>query len=154
MRFTRARDLLTAGLIGFGVGYLLFDQAYHAMPDLPTLAGGTLLVLALIELGFAASARNRIASGRVVYDAILIARFAVLAKASSLLGAIMVGGWLAGIAYLAPRAGTIAAAGDDLPAAVVGAICAACLIGAALWLEHCCRAPGMDDRDESRDPHA
>ncbi|SNR62062.1 Protein of unknown function [Haloechinothrix alba] len=149
MQFTRARDLVLAGLIGLGVGYVLFDNAYRAMPDLPTLAGVTLLVLALIELGFAVSARGRIRDGRV-YAGLLIARFVILAKASSLLGALMLGGWLGALLYLTPRSSTVQAAADDVPSAVVGVICAACLIGAALWLEYSCRSPEPDD-EQRRD---
>ncbi|PXY34260.1 hypothetical protein BAY59_01535 [Prauserella coralliicola] len=149
MHFTRPRELLVAGVIGLGLVYFLFEAAYESMPSLPTLAGATLLVLAVGELVLAFVVRNRIRSGRVV-TGIGIARAVALAKASSLLGALMLGAWLAGVAYLAPRSDELTAASDDLPAAIVGAGCAAALIAAALWLEHCCRAPESRDHDRDR----
>lgn len=149
MHFTRPRELLVAGIIGLGVVYLLFQSAYESMPRLPTLAGVTLLVLAVIEVVLAVVVRNRIRQGRVV-TGVGIARVVALAKASSLLGALMLGAWLAGVVYLAPKASFVTAASEDLPATIVGACCAAVLIAAALWLEHCCRTPEPRDQDRDR----
>lgn len=151
MHFTRPRELLVAGIVGFGVVFLLFEAAYGALPGLPTLAGVTLLVLAVIEAVLGFVVRGRIRSGRVV-TGLGIARAVVLAKASSLLGALMLGGWLGAVAYVAPRADEITAAAGDVPATIVGACCAAVLIGAALWLEYCCRAPKRRDHDEDPKP--
>ncbi|MBK1785194.1 DUF3180 domain-containing protein [Prauserella cavernicola] len=149
MHFTRPRDLLVAGVIGFGLVFFLFEFAYTSMPSLPTLAGVTLLILAVIELVLAYIVRSRIRQGRVVHG-IGIARAVALAKASSLLGALMFGAWLAGVVYLAPRSNELTAAADDLPSAIIGAGCALVLIAAALWLEHCCRAPEPRDHDRDR----
>ncbi len=149
MHFTRARDLLVAVVIGFGVTFPLFRVAFGSLPDLPTLAGVTLLVLALGELVLAFAIRSRIRDHRVE-SGIGIARAVALAKASSLLGALMVGAWLGALAYLAPRSSEISAAAEDVPATIVGVCCATALIGAALWLEHCCRAPKDGDRDPDR----
>lgn len=151
MHFTRARDLLVAGVIGFGITYPLFRAAFGSLPGLPALAGVTLLVLAVGESLLAFAVRSRIRSRRVV-TGLGIARAVALAKASSLLGALMLGGWLGALAYLAPRSSEIVAAQNDLPAAIVGACCAVALIGSALWLEHCCRAPEGDDHDRGSSP--
>lgn len=150
MHFTRPRELLVAGIIGFGLVLLLFEAAYSSMPKLPVLAGVTLLVLAGIEFGLAFIVRQRIRS-RSVVTGIGIARAVALAKASSLLGSLMLGGWLGGVAFLGPRASSITAAAADLPAAIVGACCAAVLIAAALWLEYCCRTPDQRDHDRERE---
>ncbi|OLT48376.1 hypothetical protein BJF85_12660 [Saccharomonospora sp. CUA-673] len=147
MQFTRPRELIVAGLVGLVVVYLLFEVAYGRMPSLPTAAGGTLLVLAGIEVGLGFVVRGRIREGRVV-TGLGIARAVALAKASSLLGALMSGAWLAAVVFLAPQSGRLTAAASDLPAAIVGTACAGILVGAALWLEHCCRAPDTGDRDE------
>lgn len=146
MHFTRPRELVFAALLGFALAFLLFQAAYDALPSLPTLAGTTLLVLAVVETVLAFVIRGRIRTHRVV-TGIWIARAVALAKASSLLGALMLGVWLGVLAFLAPRADRLTAASDDLPAAIVGAGCAAALIAAALWLEYCCRAPEPRDRD-------
>jgi hypothetical protein len=153
MHFTRARDLLVAGIVGLAFAYLLFEFAYGGLPRLPALAGVSLLALAVLEFVLAFSVRTRIRAGRVV-TGLTIARAVVLAKASSMLGALMLGVWLGALAFLLPRTDRLTAAEADLPSALVGAPSAAALIGAALWLEHCCRAPGQgsdDERERDRD---
>ncbi len=147
MHFTRARDLVVAGLVAAGIVYAVVQVAYGDLPPLPTLAGITLLVLAIIEAALGASLRARIRKpegGRPVQP-LTAARAVALAKASSLLGAIMLGAWLGMLGYLLPRRDTVVAAGEDVPSAVVGIACAAALIAAALYLEWCCRTPHDQD---------
>jgi hypothetical protein len=152
MKFTRAWDLLSVGVIAAVVVYLAVKLLYGKLPPLPPFAGITLAVLAVVEGVLGSSLRNRIRhpeQGRPLQP-LTAARAVALAKASSLLGAIMLGAWLAVLVYLLPRRGELAAAADDLPSAIVGAVCAAVLIGGALWLEYCCRAPrDPDDKRES-----
>jgi hypothetical protein len=149
MHFTRPRELLVAGLIGLVVVYLTFQVGYGSFPQLPLFVGATLFLLALVETVLAFSVRARIRDGRVVV-AIAVARAVALAKASSLAGALMLGAWLGALGYLLPRRAQITAAAHDVQSAGVGAISAAALIAAALWLEHCCRAP--EPRDDDRPP--
>ncbi|EHR53149.1 Protein of unknown function (DUF3180) [Saccharomonospora marina XMU15] len=150
MHFTRPRELVFATLLGFGLALLLFQAAYDTLPSLPPPAGTTLLVLAVAETVLAFVIRSRIRSRRVV-TGVWIARAVALAKASSLLGALMVGVWLGALAFLLPRAERLTAASQDLPAAIIGVASAAALIAAALWLEYCCRAPEPRDRDHDQD---
>ncbi|HET9139402.1 DUF3180 domain-containing protein [Actinophytocola sp.] len=150
MHFTRARDLAGVGLVAAVAGYLVVRLTYGQWPPLPTLAGIPLLVLAVVEAALGVSLRNRIRNpeqGRPVQP-LTAARAVALAKASSLLGAIMLGFWLGVLGYLLPRRVDLIAAAEDLPSAIVGALCAAALIAAALWLEHCCRTP--HDQDDQR----
>ncbi|HEY7592110.1 MAG TPA: DUF3180 domain-containing protein [Actinophytocola sp.] len=150
MHFTRARDLVAAGLLAAGTVFLLMQVAYGDLPPLPTFAGVTLLVLAVIEAALGASLRARIRKpegGRPVQP-LTAARAVALAKASSLLGAIMLGAWLGILGYLLPRRAEVTAAADDVPSAVIGLACAAALIAAALYLEWCCRTP----RDQDNQP--
>ncbi len=149
MHFTRPRDLVVAGLAGLVLSYLLFQTAYGSLPELPTLAGITLAVLAVVEVGIAFSIRSRIKGGRVV-AAIGIARSVALAKASSLAGSIITGAWLGALAYLFPRRDELVAAVLDTRATVVGAVSSAALVAAGLWLEHCCRTPPGPDRETGR----
>jgi uncharacterized protein DUF3180 len=153
MHFTRARDLVVAGLVAAGIVFLLMQVAYGDLPPLPTFAGVTLLVLAVIEaaLGTSIRARIRKPEGGRPLQPIAAARAVVLAKASSLLGAIMLGAWLGMLGYLLPRREELAAAADDVPSAAIGFVCAAVLIGAALYLEWCCRTP--HDQDEQPPEH-
>ena len=149
MHFTRARDLASAGLVAAVIGYLLVRSTYSQLPPLPALAGMPLLGLAAVEAVFGFSLRGRIRRPQVgrPLQPLTAARAVALAKASSLLGAIMLGVWLSVLGYLLPRRGELLAAANDLPSAIVGAACSLVLIGAALWLELCCRTPrDQDDR--------
>lgn len=155
MHFTRARDLVVAGLVAAVLVHLLVRVLYGQLPPLPTFAGVTLLVLAVVEAVLAFSIRTRVRAPREgrPLQPLTAARAVALAKASSLLGAIMAGVWLGVLAYVLPRRAEITAAADDLPSTVVGVICSAVLIGAALWLEWCCRTPrDQDNHPPERSP--
>ena len=148
MHFTRARDLVLTGLAAAALVYLLVRVFYGQMPPLPTFAGVTLLVLAAIEGWLGASLRSRIRNPRKELQPLTAARAVALAKASSVLGAIMLGTWLAILAYVLPRRADLTAAAADFRSTLVGVICSAILIAAALWLEWCCRTP----RDQDNQP--
>ncbi|TDV40710.1 DUF3180 domain-containing protein [Actinophytocola oryzae] len=148
MHFTRVRDLVLAGLVAAALVYLLVRNFYGEMPPLPTLAGVTLLVLAVVEALFGVSLRARIRDPRRDVAPLTAARAVALAKASSLLGAIMFGAWAAILVYVLPKRAVVTAAADDLPSTVVGVTCSALLIAAALYLEWCCRTP----RDQENQP--
>jgi hypothetical protein len=148
MHFTRARDLVLTGLVAAALVYLLVRVLYGQMPPLPTFAGVTLLVLAAIEGWLGVSLRSRIRNPRKELQPLTAARAVALAKASSVLGAIMFGAWLAILAYVLPRRAELAAAAADFRSTVVGVTCSAVLIAAALWLEWCCRTP----RDQDNQP--
>ncbi|MGH3624701.1 MAG: DUF3180 domain-containing protein [Sciscionella sp.] len=149
---TSARELLVAGIVAGVLVHLGLQLAYSSIPELPTAAGGTLLVLAVIELLLAISLRPRLQrrAGTRPVPSLTAVRVVALAKASSMLGAIMLGTWLALLVYVLPRQAAVSAAADDATTGIVGAVCAAALIGAALWLEYCCRNP--DEPDDPNDP--
>jgi hypothetical protein len=148
VRFTRARDLVLAGVITAVVVNVLLLIGYDSLPPLPTLAGGTLLVLAVIELAFAIVLRPRLArkAGTRPVPALQAVRVVALAKASSLLGSIMAGAALGALVYVLPKRAQLTVAANDTTSAVIALVSAAALIAAALWLEYCCRAP--EDRDD------
>lgn len=150
MHFTRPGELVVPGLIGLVLAYIAFEFAYGSMPRLPTPAGVTLLALAVIEAVLAFSLRARVRAG-LLAGSIGVARAVALAKASSLLGALMFGGWLGVLAALAPKTGQMTAATADVRSAIVGIVCATALVAAALWLEHCCRTPDQGDQDRDND---
>jgi hypothetical protein len=74
-------------------------------------------------------------------QALTAAKAVILAKASSLAGAITGGGWLGVLAYVLPLRSQLASAASDTITSAIGTVCAAALVAAALWLEHCCRTP-------------
>jgi hypothetical protein len=55
------------------------------------------------------------------------------------------------LGYVLPQRSLLQSAASDTIAASVGAVCALTLVGAALWLEHCCRAPDGPDDSEPDD---
>lgn len=161
MNATTARELVISGAATAVIAWLLVQLSYQSLPEFPTLAGTTLLVLAIVEslLAYALRPRLQRKEGTRPVQSVTAVRVVALAKASSLLGAIMLGAWVGLLAYVLPRQSQFLAAANDTATSVVGAVSAALLIAAALWLEHCCRRPddpterqdGGDDRDDDED---
>jgi len=144
------RELLPTFFVVAVVVYLITRITYGVLPPLPLFAGVTLLLLAIIEtiLGYSLKARIEQRPGTQPVQPLVAARAVALAKASAVAGALMAGVWAGLIGYLLPRYGQLAAAADDTPSAVLGLVCALALVAAALWLQHCCRAPtDSDDPD-------
>jgi hypothetical protein len=145
---TRPSLLLVAGLGAAAFGWVLLSFFYADMPALPWLPTVTLAVLAVIEGVLAQNTRAKIERrpgyGRVA--PLAVARYAVLAKASSLAGAIFAGfsaGLLAWLSIEPTRA-----ARNDIPSAIAGVAAALALVGAALWLERACRVPPRPEDDD------
>lgn len=153
---TRPKDLVVAAVAAAFVVHLLLGVGYGSLPRLPTLGGTTLLAFAVAEtvLGFSLRARIERRPGAAPVQALQAARAVALAKASSLAGALVTGAWLGVLAYVMPRRGDLAAAASDTVAAAIGTVCAAALVAAGLWLEHCCRTPDDPHRGSERDDGA
>lgn len=148
MRPTRQRDLFAVALVTAVLVNLLVRLTYGSLPELPLFAGATIGALGAAEAigGSMLRARIRRRPGTRPVQPLVAARAVLLAKASSLAGAIMTGVWGGLLAHVLPLAGDIAAAGGDALAGTVGIVCALGLVAGALWLEHCCRTP--DDPGE------
>lgn len=151
MTFTDPKQLMAVGLGVAVVAYFGARISYGSMPELPTLAGATLLLIAVVDVVLAVTMRPRAQHkpGIEPLEAVTAARAVALAKASSAAGAIMGGVWLGFLAYLLPLRSIVEAADADTTAAVVGLVSALALIGAGLWLEYCLRNP--DEPDEEPD---
>ncbi|MDN5857282.1 MAG: DUF3180 domain-containing protein [Pseudonocardia sp.] len=149
---TKPRDLLAVVLVVGIVANVLVQLTYGALPAFPLLAGATFGVLAIAEAiaAYAFRARIRREPGTRPVQPLVAARAVLVAKASSAAGAVVSGGWLGLLVYVAPRAGGIVAAAEDTASAAVGLVCAMALVGAALWLEHSLRAP--DDPEDAPRP--
>jgi hypothetical protein len=78
-------------------------------------------------------------------EPLLVARLAVLAQASAYVGAVVGGIWAGFLAYVGPAVGRLEAAGSDVVATLLGVLCSAALVVAALWLESVCKVPPEDD---------
>jgi hypothetical protein len=140
---TRPWQLAASGAFALVVVYVLM-RAYYltslttALPRTPVIS---VAIVALVEGELGRGVRARLA-GRPGTKAILpitVARYAALARASSIAGAAVAGAWAGVLIYTAPRGGQPAVAGADTITSALGLASGALLIGAALWLEYGCR---------------
>lgn len=163
LRPTEPATLVVAGLATAGVAWLLISNFYQ---DLPPMIWPPVVIIAGIAVLEAAVARNLwvriqqrssvpaagrrgLAGGAEPVEPLTVVRFVVLAKASSLAGAIFTG-WYAGfLPWLLVESGRLPAAGTDLPPTIGGLVASIALMVVALWLERACRVPEPpEDQDE------
>jgi hypothetical protein len=152
---TRPRTLL-ALVAGFGLlAYLVAAVAYGALPVLPRYAPVSIVLLAVAEAGMAKVVADRVTHrlnaagrprGRPLHP-LQVARAAVLAKASSAGGAVLLGAYGGLLAWTLPRRNLLVASGQDATVAGLSALACLGLVVAALALERACRRP--DDDAES-----
>ena len=140
---------LVALVLGFAaLTYALARWAYGALPVLPAYAPVTLVLLAVVELAMAKVVRDRVLrrrAGRPLHP-MQVARAAVLAKASSVTGAVLLGGYAGLLSWTLPRRQELALADRDATVAAASCLAAAALVVAALLLERSCRTP--DDPED------
>ena len=151
MRPTSISALVVAALGAAAVAWLLLSVFYAEWPPLPWLPIIVIAGLAVMETFLAQNTAARIQRkpGAPRVDPLAVARYAVLAKASSLAGALYAGFSTGVLAWLLLE--PTRAARDDVPAAAGGVVASLALVGAALWLERSCRVPDRpDDTDEER----
>jgi hypothetical protein len=165
LRPVNRRDLLVLG-VGLAVAaWLVVRAGYGALPALRWWLPVPLGVLALAEALGARTLRARLAAQRDrrppaergsapvrPVEPMLVARLAVLAQASAYVGAAFVGIWVGVLLYVGPAVLRLQTAGSDTVTGVVGVVCSAFLVAAALWLESICRVPPSSD--DERPPGA
>lgn len=155
---TRPSTLIVAGLAALALSWVLISEFYGEFRELPWLPIAVSVALAVLEgyLAYTTGARIERRPGREPVDPLAVARFVVLAKASSLTGALFAGfygGVLGWLLVEEARLGAVEARRSDLPVALAGVIGALALTAAALWLERACRVPpSSDDEEDSEDP--
>jgi hypothetical protein len=152
MRPTSISVLVVAALAAAAVAWLLLSVFYAEWPPLPWLPIIVIAALAVMEAYLAQNTAARVQRqpGAPRVDPLAVARYAVLAKASSLAGALYAGFSAGVLAWLVLE--PTRAARDDVPAAIGGVAASLALVGAALWLERSCRVPDRpDDSDDDRD---
>ena len=153
MGITRPRDLLAVGLVAVVVGYALVRLNYQRMPPLPRFAGVAAAILGIGEAVAGHGLRSRIrpperakgqARTRTPVPPLTAARAVMAAKATSLAGAALAGLWVGLLVYVLPSWTLLAAAQSDGVTAIIGLVGALVMMGGALYLEYCCRAPDQD----------
>ena len=156
MKPTRLSALVGVAVALLLLAYLLAAAAYGSLPKLPQLAPLSLALLAVAEALMAKVISDRLARrrdglgqpiGRPLHP-LQVARAAVLAKASSVLGAVIGGAYAGFFAWTFPRRDQTATFSDDARVSAVCALAAGALVLAALLLERACRSPDSPtDRD-------
>jgi hypothetical protein len=142
---------LVVAAVGTAVAaFLLIRRYFGDIPDLTWLAGLTMAGLAVVEGLAAHNTRARIERRprAGVLNPLFVARLAVLAKASSLAGAIFAGAYAGIAAWALTERGRLEVADRNLPPSVAGMVGALALVGAALVLERACRVPKRPDEEE------
>jgi Protein of unknown function (DUF3180) len=140
---TPSRTLVIAGALALVVSYVLMRAYYlnsitSALPRTPVIS---VAVVALAEFELGRGVRARL-SGRTTTKALMpitVARFAALARASSIAGAVVAGAWGGVLLYTAPRGNQPTVAGADTITSSLGVVSGVALLAAALWLEQGCR---------------
>jgi hypothetical protein len=143
--------LVVAALAAAALAWLLISRYYADIPDLTWLSGLTLAGLAVVEGIAARNTRARVEqrprSGAL--QPLLVARLAVLAKASSLAGAIFAGAYAGVASWALAERGRLTVANHNLAPSIAGLVGALGLVAAALLLERACRVPKPpEDEDE------
>lgn len=150
---TRPATLVVAVLGAAAVAWLGISRFYGDIPHLPWLPAVTVAALALLEglAAFATKARIERRPGTTPVDPLAVARYAVLARASSLAGALFLGLYGGMLIWLLTQRSRLAAASDDVAPAAAGTVASAALVAAALWLEFSCRVPKPPEDNEEPD---
>lgn len=151
---TRVRDLIAYAAAVTLITWLAMRQWYGDLPRLRWFVPLSLVLLAIAEVLAANQLRDRIRHrpGALPVQPLVAARMLALAKASAVVGAVMVGIWAGLLVYVVPRLGQLAAAGNDTATAAFGVVAAVALTAAALWLEYSCRTPAPPDGDRKTRP--
>lgn len=139
-------------MVGFGLASLL-DRLGQGLPRVSWVSIGLLLFFAAVLLVAARRARAWVSGDTPQQpgDALTLGRFVALAKAGSLFGAIMVGGYL-GIASVGLDRVSTEYGRDHVLWAVGGALAAGGVLAAALVLERTLQLPGDGDQQPSSAP--
>jgi hypothetical protein len=152
LRPTNPATLVVAGLGAAAVGWIMIARDYNDFPSLTWLPTFITLGLAILELIAARATKARIdrLPGAMPVDPLVAVRYVILAKASSIVGAVFAGFFGAVALWLLAERGRLAAASGDLPPAIGAFGGAVVLLIAALLLERSCRVPPRpDDENES-----
>jgi TctA family transporter len=140
---TSLRTLLVAALAAGALGWFTFQTSYDSFVSLPVYAAVVAGVMGVFELVLARVVRDKVRNpnrGRAMHP-MQIARAAVLAKASSTAGALLLGLYAGFFTWTLPRGDRLAAASDDALVSGITAGASLLLVVGALLLERSCRTP-------------
>jgi hypothetical protein len=141
---TRSSVLAALALLAGILSWIVVTREYNSLPALPVIGPLTLVILAIAELTFAFSVRNRLRNPntpvRRRLEPMFVARLAVLAKASSHAAAVVAGLYGGFLVYTLTHLGK-PKINSDSRASGLSVAAAIALVAAALFLEYSCRVP-------------
>lgn len=151
MHTTRVATLFGVALAAAPAGWLfgrLVQALTGTVPEVPWVLPVLLVFMAILLLFGARVARGWIEERRYDnrVDALLVARFAALAKAAALFGAVVAGGYV-GIGLLALNQLAFSVAQGRAVLAAVVTVTGAGVAAAALRLERSCQVPPDESED-------
>jgi hypothetical protein len=146
MKPTRIGFLVAYCVVAGASSYLIMREIYTSIPRLPTLAPASLGLIAIAEGVLALGTRNRLQRrpGTQPVDPLVVARYAALAKASSIVGALALGAYAGFLGYVLPLRDAPQPRTDAVVAAF-GAAAGLAVVVAAYALERVCRVKPPKD---------
>ncbi|GAA4915845.1 uncharacterized protein DUF3180 [Stackebrandtia albiflava] len=145
---TTPSTLFVTALAAGAVTLLIATRFYERLPAMSWLTPVLLLALAVVIGLLARNTKARIerrpGSGPV--EPLTVARYAALAKACAVGGALLAGAYAGLVVYTVAQQ-RLTAAQADLPVVAFGFVVCLVLVAAALWLERACRVPPQEDDD-------
>lgn len=146
---TRISSLLAVAVAAGIAVWLGLHFSYADLPPLPWTAVPPLGLLALGELVTAVNTRARLRrrSGTRPIDPLVVARLAVLAKASAFTAAVAAGVFGGVLVFVAPELARGVGHHDAIVSGTTLGVALA-LAGVALFLEYTCRVPKPPDQRE------
>jgi len=151
LRPTKPATLVVAALVAAAIGWLSIANDYGSFPTVTWLPALILAGLGVLQIFAAINTKSRIdrKPGAAPVEPLTVVRYVVLAKSSSIVGALFGGFFLAVAVWLFGQPhGAQSALGRDLPPSLGGVGGAIVLLVGALLLEHACRVPPPPDEDE------
>ncbi len=141
--------LLAAGF--FAAASLILTRRFYALLEsLNMVVPLSMWVTAAVAGWLAWVVKKRRDDGQVGLDRsqlnpMMAANFMVFGKACAWAGAVCGGAYVGALVHVVPKLGVLAAAGDDLPPLIVGALGGAALCVAGLVLEKVCEVSPPGD---------
>jgi len=150
---TKLSTLATIAVVAGLLCWSLVRVFYGSIPPLNWYVPLWAVILAIAEFAFGRQLKRRIdrEPGTLPPEPIVAARALAFSKASSIVGALLVGAWAGVLAYTAAEWGYLLSAKPDAVVAAFGVVCSIALVAGGLFLEYCCRTPPQEDDDDDDD---
>jgi len=151
LRPTKVATLVVAALFAAAIGWLVIANDYGSFPTITWLPALILAGLGVLELLAAINTKARVdrKPGAPPVEPLTVFRYVVLAKASSIVGALFTGFFVAVALWLFGQPhGAQSAPARDLPPSLGGVGGGVVLLVGALLLERACRIPPPPDDEE------